>query len=364
VALLSQTESSIVENVVAALTGAHANPRVEFKLLVERAAKEIDLEEAKGHAAQVIAHLTEHCDDAAALEALIVLGLAHPGILEQHRVSMPQEGRRLAVLLEKAGEADRAQTVLELLASSHPGDRAIDHELNGVMRRSGNLARLVERHLSRAEQALREGRRSEAQRWLREVIALDPGRRDVARMIRDLRFEEQQRRQAFRRRLRTVALVGVLAAAAYGVIWREQYVDQQYAAIPAADGTDLPGMRERLAALDGVIESNPLWLGMWSAGRERSKLRTDIDRLEARRAEAERKVNEDRARQQSLAESERTRARMLAEQYQFSQALEHFRLALSSAPEDWQHRMEVQRDVDAILQWQRENPVALQGEHK
>jgi predicted nucleic acid-binding Zn-ribbon protein len=141
-------------------------------------------------------------------------------------------------------------------------------------------------------------------------------------------------------------------------------VDQQYAAIPAADGTDLPGMRERLAALDGVIESNPLWLGMWSAGRERSKLRTDIDRLEARRAEAERKVNEDRARQQSLAESERTRARMLAEQYQFSQALEHFRLALSSAPEDWQHRMEVQRDVDAILQWQRENPVALQGEHK
>lgn len=326
---------------------------MEIRLLVERTAADVDAETADQYCAALFAHLGQNCDDAYALEALLVLGLAHPDLLERHRISMPQEGRRLAVLLEKRGEADRAQTLLELLVARHPADRTLDHELSGVMKRSGNLDRLVERHLSRAEEAMREGNRSEAQRWLREVLALDSTRRDVARMIRDLRFEEGQIRAAWRKRLQLTAAVIVLVGAASAAVWRELTLDQAYASVPPAATGDVPAMQARLAAIDTMIEEHPLWLSMWEAGRERSRLRTEIERCESERAARERKLAEERARIETLAEGERARARLYAEQYEFSRALDHFRNALQHAPPDWAYRAQVQRDIDAILEWQK-----------
>lgn len=349
---VSQEQPVIVENVIQSLTGVHANPRVEIRVLVERTASEVDAETADAYCKALFAHLSENSDDAYALEALLVLGLSHPNLLEHHRISMPQEGRRLAVLLEKRGEATRAQTLLELLVARHPGDSTLDHELVGVMKRSGNLDRLVERHLSRAEEAMREGNRREALRWLREVLALDATRRDVARMIRDLRFEEDQIRGAVRRRVKIAAAVLVAVAIGWGLVWRETSVDEAYAAIPGASMDNVEDMQRRLTAVDAHIESNPMWLGMWSAGRERSRLRNEIERFKAAQAAADRLASAERTRQETLAEAERTRARLYAEQYEFARALDHFKNSMEHAPPEWVHRAQVQRDIDAIVEWQ------------
>jgi Flp pilus assembly protein TadD len=348
----SQPDTVAVDEVIAALTGAAGAPdRPDFRSEVERA-RGYEPERADLCFQALIEHLTDAPDDHRALEALLALGLGFPALLQKHRISMPQEGRRLAILLEKQGEAERAQYVLEVLSSKHPGNRALDHELAGVMRRNGNLARLVERHLARAEQAMREGKREEAIRWLREVLTLDSTRRDVARMIRDLRFEQAQRSQAWRKRARAVAIATVAVVAVAGVVVREARLDAEYATVPEAPGGDLAALQVRMNSIDEMIESNPLWLGMFQAGRERSRLRTEITRIQMARAEKEREAAAERARIETLAEAERSQGRLLAEQSQFDQALEHFQLALRHAPPDWKHRAEVQRDVDAILEWQ------------
>ena len=156
---------------------------------------------------------------------------------------------------------------------------------------------------------------------------------------------------------------GLLLACA-GLVWRESYIADMYAGVPLAKEGDLEAMQHRYDAIDQLINKNFLWLGVFDAGQERARLRTELDRIGAERAEADRKASEERTRIETLAESERNNARMMAERYQFNDALEHLRLALSYAPEDWQHRGEVQRDIDAILKWQAAHPQAGGGSSK
>jgi tetratricopeptide (TPR) repeat protein len=352
VARASESDTN-VNDVIATLTGVgEADGRTPLPLLVERAQSNFDVASAESASEKLVAHLTESPTDARGIEALIVLGLAHPEALTKHRISMAQEGRRLAVLLEKQGEAERAQTLLEVLSARHPGDRAIDHELSGVMRRNGNLDRLVERHISRAEEALRSGNRDEAIRWLREVLSLDNSRRDVARMIRDLRFEQSQRGVVWRKGTKSVAISLLAIAAVTGVVWREQDIRRQYGELPSAQG-DVASVRRRLQAVDELVEKNLLWVGMFDASEERVRLRTEIERLEAERISQERKVAEERMRALTLAESERSQARTFAERYQFEQALIHLQAAIAAAPQEWEHRKEVERDIQAIEEWRK-----------
>lgn len=349
----SHQDSAIVEEVIAALTGGgEGAARADLRQQMQRAAREFDARTADTFGRALLGRLTGEPGDVRALEAMLILGLAHPDLLERKRIPLVQEGRRLAVLLEKRGESERAQTLLELLCARAPDDRAVESELAGVMRRNGNLARLVERQLSRAEGAIREGRREEAVRWLREVLAVDPSRRDVARMIRDLRFEDGQRRATLRKRLRIAAVSLLLACALGGAVWREFDLDRKYDELPGAPQGDLAAMHARLEALDELIDGNPLWFGMYQAGRERSQLRSEVDRLDGARAEAERLAAAERARIEIVAEAERSKARLLAEQFQFNQALEHLQISLQNAPPDWQYRGQVERDILSIREWQ------------
>jgi tetratricopeptide (TPR) repeat protein len=286
---------------------------------------------------------------------MIILGLAHPALLEHHRIPIVQEARRLAVLLEKKGEVDRAQTLLEVLAQHAPGDRAVERELGGIMRRTGSLDRLVERHLRRAEEAMRAGHRDEAVRWLREVLMLDGSRRDVARMIRDLRYEAGERHGRWRRRLQRIALVVVALGAAYGIVWREMHIEADYAALTAAKDGDVASMQRRLSELDAWIASNPLWLGMFDAGRERGRLRTELEKIEAAERESAQQRVAAHVRAEAVAESERVLGRRAAEQSDFAGAREHFQKALEAAPADWKPRLQVQTDIEAIGAWQQKN---------
>ena len=248
-------DSVIVEEVIVALTGAGAGASpADLRQQMERAATNFDNHTAESFGHALLERLTVDPGDVRALEALLILGLAHPKQLERKRIPLVREGRRLAVLLEKQGDCARAQTLLELLTAHAPGDRAVEGELAGVMRRNGNLARLVERNLRRAEEATREGRRDEAVRWLREVLMFDSSRRDVARMIRDLRFEDAQIRAAWRKRLRIAALTALIAATLGAACWREFDIDAMYAAIPQAPKGDVVAMQARLTTIDAMID--------------------------------------------------------------------------------------------------------------
>ena len=92
------------------------------------------------------------------LESLLILGLAHPQVLNKYRVSLVEEGRRLSALLENQGEPDRARGVLEVLAQHAPQASEVEADLAGVMRRNGDVEEMVERFLHRAEEAAADGR--------------------------------------------------------------------------------------------------------------------------------------------------------------------------------------------------------------
>lgn len=353
-------DNVIVEEVVIALTGGEGQ-RADLRVQMERAACEFDAHTANSFCKALLTHLTEDPAAVRELEALIILGLAHPGVLEENRIPLVQEGRRLAVLLEKKGEAERAQTLLEMLATHAPGDRGVERELGGIMRRTGSLDRLVERHLRRAEEAIRSGKREEAVRWLREVLLLDSSRRDVARMIRDLRYEAGETRARWRRVLQVAAVVTLISGAVYGVIWREGRIRGEVEALPTAASNDVPAMQARLAKLDGLMDEHKLWLGTLDASHERARLRAELDKIAATRREAERGQRMARERAVAAAESERVRGRYAAEQNDFVEAREHFTRALQIAPLDWPQRMQVQTDVDAIGAWQQRLQVSQRG---
>jgi hypothetical protein len=197
-----------VADVVEALLGSEyeTSDPCDFEAQSTRVAEEVDATTAEAYCRRLLAHLADDPQGVHELTALIVLGLAHPAVLETHRIPLGQEGRRLAHLLERDEQADRAQRLLELIAARSPEDRQIDHELASMMRRTGNADRLVERYMRRAEECVAGDRTKEAISWLQEILLIDRSRRDVARMIRDLRWGDQEKRVRWRSRLRTSAV--------------------------------------------------------------------------------------------------------------------------------------------------------------
>lgn len=342
------------------LCGADRSPRPALKALVENAATSIDGFTAQAWCLELLPYLTANPEDALALEALLVLGLAHTEVHARHRISMPQEGRRFAILLERAGDPQRAEDMLRLLLEMFPGNETLLGELEALERRDGSMGRRVERHLRSAEEALRGGRRDEALRWLREVLALEPRRRDVARMIRDLRFEEELSRENWRRRVRLAALacVGVVALAVF--LGRERAIESERAALPVAQAGDLLSTRERLAGLEHLLEGNLFWLRMGGVSRECTLLRMEVERLELREVAQAARRTEARSRAALLADAERSQAFVAADRMDFDAALAHFRGALEVAPEHWEHREATQREVTLLEEWRTKR----QGERR
>lgn len=349
----------IVEDVVAALTGpadegangASSSPEALRKQL-QHAAAEFDKRTADAFGRALLDSLCEDPGNLRQLEALIVLGLAHPDVLEKHRISLAVEGRRLAVLLERAGEVDRARSVLELLAGYMPEERTIDHELAGILRRSGNTDELVERYLRRAEAAVEEGRINEAIPWLQEILLLDRTRRDVARMIRDLRYQESDRVRSRTRRNRLLVLLVLLSAALTAVVGREVDIRRDYAALPAADEDDPESLYDRQEALADLIAKHRVWLGVLSATSERDRLTSQIADHERETDRAARAQDSERRRRAEQADASRMRALMYSERGEYAKAIADFEQALELAHEDWKHRQQVERDLVALREWQ------------
>jgi tetratricopeptide (TPR) repeat protein len=345
----SEAEDFVVQILEAVTGGLEVDLDPEaLRGRMECAAEEFDRRTATAFCDALLDQLSDDPANVRLLEALVILGLAHPDVLARARISLAVEGRRLAVLLERGGEPERAQAVLEFLASRLPGEPTIDQELAGLMRRSGNTAALVERYLSRAEAAVERGRVGEAIPWLQEVLLIDRTRRDVARMIRDLRYGEVARERASRRRTRwALGLATLSTLATVGVAWNLD-AHTRFTQLPAAAPGDEAALRCRLDALEGLAHARPVWIGSTRVAEERQRLRDQLEGIQ-QTVQLEAQLEEQRAAEQlSEAEAHRLRGLALVDSLRLEEALVALEACLQVAPADWPHAEQVRTDAVAL----------------
>ena len=352
---VSQTlidERLLVDEVVEALTGdpegESCEGQTDLSQQMQRAAEEFDRRTAEAFGKALVDSLCEDPGDVRRLEALLILGLAHPRILEKYQVSLAAEGRRLCVLLENKGDLPRARSLLEVLVKHEPGDRGLQQDLSSLMRRTGNVDELIDRCLARADEAVRSGRPMDAIPWLQEILLNDQSRRDVARMIRDLRYEEMAHRSRIKRRNRLALLLVVISTTLSALFLRENHIHGEYQALPPVALEDAGALSARLAGIDQLISQNKFWLGMFRVVGERSELQEQMDRLEARMAAKERRRIQRLGQQQAMAEASRLKALDLVERGQFRSALSHLQRSLELSTPDWERRERVSADVAAL----------------
>lgn len=350
----------LLENVVSALTGATnrrqlARPSVKDQMA--RAADEYDELAAEACGRALLEHLCRAPEDLRALEALLILGLAHPSVLLRHCVSLRAEGERLAFQLSRAGEPERAASLIEMIEEH---ERAAElAEADSATELGEGATERIERCLRLADEAARSGRIEQAIQLLQEVILLDCDRRDVARMIRDLRFQELQQRGRARKlgrwMLFSTAGVGLIAL----VVMRERSVAQVQAAVPAAIPGDEVSMRVRHAALSELISERRVWLGLPQALIERDELERDLTDLDRQAESKERSITDARRRDELLANDLLERGRMYAGQGRFETALADLKRALEVGSEHWVDRRRAEVEVAAIEGWlARQTPEA------
>jgi tetratricopeptide (TPR) repeat protein len=347
----------IVRDVTLAVNGAPETRGQPEEHLRQR------LEVAAGFEADIVSECIEVLNpiggtpqsDVEALEALMILGLSQPEICADLGISALQSGRQLASVLEEQGQVEYAVAVLDLLAERHPKNKAVDRDLAGLMRRRGMANDLIERYHERARVMLKAGRTEEAVDSLREILLLDRSRKDVARMIRDLRFQENDE-QRVKRRGRRIAIGALCLSLCLSLsVVREIHVRREYQALPGALPEDLTSMRARLGSVEEFVERYPIWHGSLEVLRERSQLRVDVTQLEEAIRVAEEKREAARLRREELAEAARERGRMLAGSGDFAAAIAEFEQSLELAAPDWPHRARVERDVEAITAWMEDN---------
>jgi len=186
-------------------------------------------------------------------------------------------------------------------------------------------------------------------------VLIDKNRRDVARMIRDLRYQEKERKTVNARRFKIVLLVIAVLAFAAAVWQREQRITQEFGEIVAAREGDLPSLKARLASIDRVLDDEHGWIGMLPAIKEKARLEHELELLDEQAQKAQREIDLARAQREEEAEDARTRGLSFAERGQFDEALADFRHALELSTPTWEHRARVQADVDAIEAWRKKS---------
>jgi tetratricopeptide (TPR) repeat protein len=344
----------LLDNVVNALTGVsdrRQTARPGLQAQMSRAAQEYDELAAEACGRALLEHLCRTPEDLRALEALLILGLAHPSVLKRHCVSLEAEGRRLSILLANAGEKERAESLTRTI-EEHVGKNGIEPDPTAAPAQlAEGAAERIEHCLRLADEAASSGRLEDAIRLLQEVILLDRDRRDVARMIRDLRFQDQERRKRASKVGRYALAILVIAGALGLAVIRERDVARRHAAIPPAIPGNVESMRARQQALAGLISSDHVWLGLPQAWIERDQLAHDLAEIDRIAAAKERDISEAQKKDELLAKDLLERGRMYANQGRFEPALTDLRRALEVGSEHWTERHRTEAEVAAIEAW-------------
>jgi len=291
--------------------------------------------------------------DPEVLEAMIVIALALPTLAARFGLTPTTTGRRLAARLERLGQTERALALLEVLVQCLPGEKELERDLGALMRRQGMVRDLADRYLERAQSLIREGRTQEGVGWLREILQLDRGRRDVARMIRDLRFQEVSAAKNRQIRWKVVITTLLFSLGVSFVALRETRVLDKYRSLPPAVDENLGALRRRLTSVEGFMEEHPAWHRTFHLVKERSELRIAIEKLEEeRRIAAER---HDAAQRESIMSAEAARHRAMEKIAidDLQGALEEFQRALEAGGPTWPGYEQVQRDAASVMDFIR-----------
>ena len=352
------TTTLIVRDAMLAINGApekRSEPREHLQL---RIAEVAHMDERT--AEECIEVLTSVANgegaDPDVLEALVIVALAHPNLGKRLKLPTVATGRRLAAILERSSAIERTLAVFELLARHFPGHESLERDLSQLMCRQGMVQDLVNRYFERAQKLVREGRNNEAAGWLREVLQLDPGRKDAARMMRDLRFKRVKRSKRKSGNWRSPFVVALLALGLSYSVLREFRLSGEFRALPQAAPGNPTALKRRLADLEGFIARNPLWHGALQVLTERTALRVQLAVMEAK-AEAAREVAEREARERvEAAELCRSRGMASVQSGDVRGALEAFREALAHGGPGWIHYERVSRDVADLQAGSEEKP--------
>jgi len=345
----------VLEEVVATLTsaaGAGYGGAAALRAGMRRATDQFDERAAAALARSLVDCLCKSPDDVRILETLVILGLAHPGALARHRISLANEGKRLAYLLEKAGQFERAYCLGELIAERAPAEgaaagRAAQEENEAVLQ----LVR-------DAEFAAARGRNSAAIRCLLEAAKLDPTREDLPRAIRELRRKKEavvdRAKGSLKLAVITVLVSGVLTA----VGLRELRIWNLWTALPEAEHDNADAMKIRLAAVERLLEQEHAWITMPAALLDRDLLKHDLELASRPKAPprtdvpgSEQPSPENVALEQ--AETARTEGLRKAEKGHVEEAIADLKRSLEIAPDDWVHAARVRADVAALEAWQK-----------
>jgi len=348
-----------VEDVITAITGGIGGiPARSLRSSMERAAVEFDERTAEAFARALFSELSQNPQDLVGLESLIILGLAHPNILTRHGISLETEGRRLAFVLDRGGQAERAKQLLEMLSTNLPQAQA-QTETKLPTQESPKLAErlaTIDGLLREADKCISWGRRRQALQLLHQVLKLDRDRFDVARMIRDLQRQadhNRARRATAAKVALSLILVGVLG---YGLVRREQSVRERWDAIPSAESGDLAALHGRLDAIEALVNQEHFWGGVFQAWRERDQLRARITRIEEENARTARTAALQKQERQQTAEDVRLRGMLSVKSGRFEEALVDLRQALELGGEHWEQRQRVLTDISAIESWKAKKP--------
>jgi len=343
----SMTTTLIVRDAMLAINGApekRSEPREHLHLRIAEVAH-MD-ERTAEECIEVLSSVANgEGADPDVLEALVVVALAHPSLAKRLKLPTVATGRRLAAILERSAALERTLAVFEMLQKHFPGHESLERDLSQLMCRQGMVQDLVNRYFERAKKLVREGRHNEAAGWLREVLQLDPGRKDAARMMRDLRFKRAKRSQSRSSNWRFLFGVALLAL---GLSWgtlREFRLREEFRTVPQAAPGNVPALKRRLADLEQFISAHPLWHGALQVLTERTALRVQLAVLDAK-AEEDR-VAAEQAERERLEAADLCRARGMncIQSGDVRGALNAFREALQHGGDDWIHRERVTRDI-------------------
>lgn len=348
----------IVRDATLAINGApekRDEPRAHLRLRVAEVAH-MDPQAADECAEVLLSVATGEGADPEVLEALVILSLAHPKLAKRLELDSVGTGRRMAAALDRGGDPDRAFAVLELLQQHHPGQPTLERDLAQLMRRQGMVKDLVGRYYDRARKLVREGRHGEAAGWLREILQLDPGRKDAARLLRDLRFKRGPRPKGRSFAFRPLFLVAVLGLGASYLALRELRLRGEFVALPQAAGENPEVLRRRLGELERFVESHPLWHGALRALTERTDLRLRIALLEERERTQREAAQRTERERLDAAELCRARGLMHVQSGDAKRGLEALREALAYGGPEWPAFEQVSRDVSVLEKGLSESP--------
>lgn len=294
------------------------------------------------------AAVRESGEDPELIETLVVVAIAWPRLAARRDLDVAALGRRAALLFEQADEPDRARALLEALADADPDDRGIDRDLTALLRRTGDVDELARRYTERAQVEIDAGRPLEAVPWLQEVLLADPGRKDIARLIRDLRYDDADRRDRRRTLRRRVTAAGVLLALLLGAGWREYSLRSEFQALLAGGPLDRAGLVQRLDDLQSFDRRHAVWHGSIAVGQEVGRVYAAIESIDRKTTAELAAAEAARALRLERAEEARLEGRRLVERGRLHEAVATFERALSLGGAEWDHAERIQRDLDAV----------------